>query len=190
MTPPQTELYINPVPTLPVKVCRICAEPKAIDFFHRRKKNRDGRQNACAECTKNLRSVYTQNNQEKLRDDAKKLYQKNKERILKTQEKFAFKKYGVDSNWYDDTISEQGGVCAICRGSETGGVSKRFSIDHDHKCCGIKRACEKCRRGLLCYSCNLKLGHLENDTWKRQAIAYLNKYNKKNKPESGQELLF
>ena len=51
---------------------------------------------------------------------------------------------------YNDLLEQQGGVCGIC-GKKPG--KRRMDIDHDHETLEI--------RGLLCWSCNYKLGFVE-----------------------------
>lgn len=85
-----------------------------------------------------------------------------------------FAAFGVDADWYERTLKSQGSGCAICgslvsKGSKS---SARFAIDHNHGCCGEKRACDKCRRGLLCFPCNTLLSRVEGD-WLPKAMAYL-----------------
>jgi Recombination endonuclease VII len=58
--------------------------------------------------------------------------------------------------WLYDT---QGGVCAICGEPEM--VKQNLSVDHDHSCCGKKKGCKSCIRGLLCSICNRVLGLAE-----------------------------
>lgn len=85
------------------------------------------------------------------------------------------KKYGISDADYDKMLSEQGGVCAICRNPETSrtqsGAIKEFAIDHDHKTLKV--------RGLLCAQCNKGLGHMDDSVETiRAAIAYLERHSK------------
>lgn len=86
---------------------------------------------------------------------------------------------GKSIEWYEQTLTEQGGVCAICLKPETetrSGVVKHYNIDHDHRCCSY--GCNKCIRGLLCSSCNRALGKFnDNINSLQRAIDYLKKYD-------------
>jgi len=64
-----------------------------------------------------------------------------------------------ESQRYYDLVEEQGGLCIICH------IRPRTILvqDHDHRCCIKGNGCKRCRRGLLCYKCNLALG-LVNDS--------------------------
>ena len=57
-------------------------------------------------------------------------------------------------NDYDQLLFNQGGFCAICKGLETGHLG-RFVVDHDHMTGKV--------RGLLCWSCNVGIGHLKDN---------------------------
>jgi len=61
--------------------------------------------------------------------------------------------------------------CAICRR-----LMKHPYEDHDHACC--KNGCSKCRRGLLCPSCNGGLHLVEDNKLLGAAIAYLKSWAK------------
>ena len=69
-------------------------------------------------------------------------------------------------------LKGQKGRCAICR------RKMKFPYeDHSHKCCPVGTSgCSKCRRGLLCPSCNAALHLLENRNLFKAAIAYLKKW--------------
>jgi hypothetical protein len=86
--------------------------------------------------------------------------------------------YGVDREWYEKTLADQGGGCAIC-GSTAPGQGERFSIDHDHGCCPGRKSCGRCVRGLLCRSCNLAIGLFEDNLGRVQSAAsYLTDWKK------------
>jgi len=63
--------------------------------------------------------------------------------------------YGITIGDYDRMFVKQSGVCKIC-GTDNPGTNKgRFAIDHNHETGKV--------RGLLCYSCNVGIGHLKDD---------------------------
>lgn len=67
-----------------------------------------------------------------------------------------------------ELIQRQGDVCAICGKHETAKNQHgliRLAIDHNHKTGDV--------RGLLCVSCNARLGVLENTEWVEKAKFYL-----------------
>lgn len=55
-------------------------------------------------------------------------------------------------------ILKQGGRCAGCLS-----VLEDGHVDHDHRCCGPRKSCERCRRGILCGDCNRALGLVRDD---------------------------
>lgn len=81
-----------------------------------------------------------------------------------------FTKRGVTAEWYDETLAEQGGVCAICKQPESklssGGGLKMLAIDHDHI---TGKA-----RGLVCQQCNIGIGAFrDSPDLLRKATLYL-----------------
>lgn len=62
----------------------------------------------------------------------------------------------------DAMLAAQGGGCPGC-GRTPEEVGRPFHVDHDHSCCGTRRSCPECRRGVLCPDCNLGLGKLKDD---------------------------
>lgn len=80
------------------------------------------------------------------------------------------RKFGVNYNEYKKILKAQGGCCANpgCRSNVPGAPGRtRFYIDHCHKTGKI--------RGLLCHSCNLALGHIQDKVEKLEGlINYLN----------------
>lgn len=68
-------------------------------------------------------------------------------------------------------LKKQKGRCAICK------RKMRFPYeDHQHSCCKVNPGCAKCRRGLLCPSCNGGLHLIEDERLHQAAIAYLKKW--------------
>lgn len=75
------------------------------------------------------------------------------------------RQYGLTCDQYDAMFAEQDGLCAICgqpeRALERGRIRK-LAVDHDHETGRV--------RGLLCYSCNVRLA---DGSWVAKAQAYL-----------------
>lgn len=74
----------------------------------------------------------------------------------------------------DRLVELEGRNCQICDESPGGRVL--HSLDHDHTCCEANKIpyCGDCVRGVLCHSCNLALGHFQDDPVKlRKALSYL-----------------
>lgn len=81
-------------------------------------------------------------------------------------------RYGMTPEEYDKILADQGGVCAICSGTNASG--RALHVDHRHGCCGPNKACLKCVRALLCSRCNTGIGQFrESPDLLRRAIAYL-----------------
>jgi hypothetical protein len=95
----------------------------------------------------------------------------DKERYrLGDQKKHYKKKYGITLNKYNDMLSAQGGVCAICSQPETRmlrGKVAALSVDHCHTTGKV--------RGLLCNRCNIGLQMFkDNAELIQKASEYLN----------------
>lgn len=74
--------------------------------------------------------------------------------------------YGINLSDYQAMLSEQGGACAICRGTEPKDGRNYFHVDHCHATGKV--------RGLLCGTCNRGLGFFYDDpTLLAKAQTYL-----------------
>ena len=119
---------------LEYKVCAKCKIKKIVDLFYKSKSGAFGRSGQCKDCTnKNHKDKYCP--------------QKAYAKALKG-------KYNLTIADYDQLLLNQGNSCAICSGTETGHLG-RFVVDHDHVTGKI--------RGLLCWSCNVGIGHLKDN---------------------------
>lgn len=72
-------------------------------------------------------------------------------------------KFNLCHEGYKILFDKQKGLCAICNKEE---INRRLSVDHCHKTLAV--------RGLLCRSCNLAIGYLNDDIKLfKKAIKYL-----------------
>jgi hypothetical protein len=131
---------------LEYKVCSKCKTTKDVDLFYKSKSGALGRSGQCKDCTnKRHKNAYCP--------------QKALAKALKG-------KYNITIADYDQLLFKQENCCAICRGSDTGHLG-RFVVDHDHLTGKV--------RGLLCWSCNVGIGHLKDNPQILVAAAnYLN----------------
>ena len=75
---------------------------------------------------------------------------------------------GLTLEEYDQLLSSQGGVCAICKTPPKPG-GRRLNVDHDHKTGKV--------RGLLCHRCNRALPWMSDSSDRLRAAAdYLEQY--------------
>jgi len=89
--------------------------------------------------------------------------EENREHLRLQKRRSVCRKYGITIEQYEDLLTSQNAVCAICGQAETvanvSGTGWALSIDHDHNCCPqARRSCGKCVRGLLCDRCNRAIG--------------------------------
>ena len=133
-----------------MKTCYRCKETKEYSEFHKNKSKKDGYTTYCKKCQ--LEYI-------KSRPATAKV-QRNNKRAIATRNR----RYAITSEWYDTTLAEQNGCCAICKSScKTG---KALAVDHDHE--------TGKNRGLLCMDCNTALGKFrDNVEILQSAISYL-----------------
>jgi hypothetical protein len=127
--------------------------------------------------SKKLQREYFLKNRKRIASRRRKLYAENPQKILsynrswnaKNKEQISARrrqrKYGIEFNKLFD---QQSGSCGICslqmvRGNRN---KRAANVDHDHETGQV--------RGLLCHTCNLGLGHFnDNPTLLRQAANYI-----------------
>jgi len=88
-----------------------------------------------------------------------------------------YNRHNLTAEQYEKLLQEQDYKCAICY--KPFPSLSQTHIDHDHNCCPQEQSCDKCRRGIICQSCNHGLGNFQDDRWILQnAIEYLTRYKK------------
>jgi formate dehydrogenase maturation protein FdhE len=75
-----------------------------------------------------------------------------------------WKRYGLSPEDWQTMYEDQEGRCAICGEMPT----KRLVVDHDHETDQV--------RALLCSSCNVRLGSVEDRDFLSAATRYLNRF--------------
>lgn len=109
---------------------------------------------------------------ERVKKRSRESYLRNRDEILKPERVRGsnLAKLGITIEDYEAMLVRQDGKCGLCGASESGGRSKAFHVDHNHKTGQV--------RALLCARCNPGLGFFNDDPgllWK--AIEYLQKHS-------------
>ena len=120
----------------------------------------------CPQCYDSLWRRTSPTYLEKERKRNRKRMESVQYRARMVQYSFAWKlrtKFGISVKQYNDLLTSQNGVCAICKKSQR---SRKLAIDHNHITGKV--------RGLLCNTCNRAIGYLHEDiTLMKAAIKYL-----------------
>ena len=88
----------------------------------------------------------------------KRTVQYNKDNSSSVRSQYLKRQYGLTFEEFDAMLSSQENACAICgtkQPSKNRGRTRRFHVDHCHKTGKV--------RGLLCKSCNIALGEIEDN---------------------------
>lgn len=112
-------------------------------------------------------SEYQKQNRGKIRDRRRSNYAQ-----LSSDERRAIKlksKHGMRPDQWNALYEQQDGRCYLCLQPLSDDLTE-IDIDHDHRCCGPKRSCALCRRGLACHGCNTGAGFF-GDSPERMRIA-------------------
>lgn len=153
-------------PAIGPKKCRRCGAEKDLRAFPKDSSRPDGRFPYCKLCHRAYQSSLAVANPQLAQERYQRALAKAREwRALHPQEYKAMvrrtsllRRYGITPEQYGQKLAEQGGHCALCDRTpdmETHGV---LHVDHDHACCGGKKACGNCFRALLCFAHNRLLG--------------------------------
>jgi len=150
------------------KNCSKCGDMKPLDEFFNNESSPDGKYSQCRKCRK---AVYKMN-QEKILEEKKSYYERNKEKKKASVKEYRKRKKAENPNWkklkemayktgksfeeveqwFNKQWMKQQAQCSIC--------GKVFSdddcIDHDHNTNQL--------RGLLCPTCNAGIGMLKDSS--------------------------
>lgn len=134
--------------------CTKCRVKQPVSEFYL---NRGKPVTVCKTCTKERTNTYYHAN----RDD----YTERRHWIRVAKE------YGVDREWFEATVKEQRGRCAICREKLELHDRRMVHIDHNHVTGKV--------RGILCCHCNRGLGGFRDSIkFMIRAIGYLHRHGK------------
>ena len=144
-----------------MKQCYTCKEVKPLDAYTMSRDNKDGLRGSCRPCRSRQSNEYQKKHVDATREHKRKYNLKSK--------------FGLDAEWYYETLEKQGGCCDICGDKQnTTRITERtpdprFAVDHNHDTGKV--------RGLLCCRCNRTLGLFEDNTDSiERAIDYLERH--------------
>ena len=159
-----------------MKVCSTCKVVTPLDNFQKDSSKKDLLRSDCKDCTREVRRN-SRNKKPEVYNNIRKNYRtNNKEKIKQNRYKYMHK---IDYAEFLKILASQGNVCKICKKSEFNQEDRNWVVDHDHSCCPKNKSCNKCRRGILCQSCNKTLGFAkDNPEVLRTAADYLEAYEK------------
>ena len=137
------------------RICPACKTAKPVSDFDKARPKRTGHEIPCKACRTASRKRAWHQRRKQL-PDFKSLKRNN---TLRSN-------YGITQSDYDALLTQQGGCCAICKSTSSGGRWSTFHVDHDHVTGKV--------RGLLCHHCNVTLGRMgDNLEGVMKFVAYL-----------------
>lgn len=145
------------------KICTNCLTEKTEEEFNFKNKEKGTRSTVCKQCHCKYRREHYLANQQYYQRKARKWIKANPTKA----EDQRLKKFGITSAKYQEMLTTQNHACAVC--STPPARKKRLAVDHCHSSGKV--------RGLLCSSCNLAIGLLQDDPVRMQAaLDYLQKF--------------
>src|SRR5574343_1926316 len=120
------------------QACVSCRAVKSKDEFYQ---DRGKPRSSCKECEKARSAKWRRENRERYLETAR------RDRRGRWRESHLNEKFGITSEYYEEMLDRQDGVCAICGREDKG---RRLAVDHCHDTGRV--------RGLLCNRCNRAIG--------------------------------
>lgn len=126
------------------KTCSGCDQTLELEKFYKKPRHKTykglaGYSSLCKVCYRSHRAEYVKNNPDTYKNSARCTH---------------IKRYGITVADYNRMFSEQGGCCKACKRHQDV-FKRRLVIDHCHQTGKV--------RGLLCISCNLCLGYVNDN---------------------------
>lgn len=106
----------------------------------------------CIQCYQRRLKELNPSYHERQKKGQKRWYGKHKERRRFYSRVSRLRRYGLTVEEYETLLTEQDGVCAICKKAPK---KKRLHVDHDHDTGNV--------RGLLCFNCNFGLSWFKEE---------------------------
>ena len=153
-----------------MKACSKCGETKSLSDFYKHMGGKDGRRTDCKLCVLQSRRARYEADGDSLRQRVKEYQGKNPEKVAASQsayresangkasarrgtrKRYLEQTYGITPEQYDEMFAKQGSKCAVCGSDDP---VRYWTVDHDHVTGAV--------RGILCWHCNVGLGHFRDD---------------------------
>lgn len=135
------------------KYCPSCGLTKHVSEYTRNSTRGDGLSGYCRPCHRAASDRWREANKDHVTEYLRRRVRTVPEHLKAVRvDSRRRRAYGIEPSDYQQLLESQGGKCALCLGDDPRGHA--LAVDHDHACCGPRRACRKCVRGLLCNNCN------------------------------------
>ena len=147
---------------------------------HRRSPSNLYSNGGCKKCAIANARAWAERNPERRAEICQAWIENNPEQFKLIQRR---SRYGMSPEDFGKLLTKQRGRCAGCGRVFDEQRWSRPHVDHDHKCCPGERSCGKCNRGLLCFSCNVIIGHARDNTMTLINLSdYLSSYASSKRP--------
>ena len=164
-----------------LKTCGKCRKTKPETEYNFQDKRRGTRVSWCRSCWRLYMRAYYKQNADTIKARARKWDADHPHEVKARSKRWwadashrrldkgrkILKAYGITLDDFEKLLSKQGGVCAICGGTNG---KRSLGVDHNHATGRV--------RGLLCAHCNFAVGLLKDDSIiAKRMVAYLRRFS-------------